>query len=50
LVSVAKRVRDQFFDHALERLCEIGDDVVWFAVSGQRCSEERAGRGDVASW
>lgn len=50
LVGVVERVRDQFFDHGLECLSEIGDDLVWFAVCGQCCGEKRSGGGDVAAW
>jgi len=40
LVSVVKRVRDEFFDDGLQGLGQISYHLVWFPVSDERSSEE----------
>jgi hypothetical protein len=50
LVGVVELVGDEFFDDGLQGLCEICDDLVWFAVPDQRGGEEAAGGRIVASW
>jgi hypothetical protein len=48
LLGVVKRVRYEFFDHGLQSLNEIGNDLVWFAVRGECCGEEGAAHFDAA--
>ena len=48
LLGVVERVWDQLLDHGFQRLSEISDDLVWFAVSVERTTEERLGRCDIA--
>lgn len=40
---------DQFFDHGVQRLGQICDDLVRFIVRAEHLVEERAGRTEVAS-
>ena len=49
LLGVVKRVREKSFNHGLECLGEISDDLVRFAVGVERTTEERLGRSNVAS-
>ncbi len=49
LVSVMERTRDQILDHRLQRLGQVGNHLVGFAVGGQRGAEESAGRANVTA-
>ena len=41
-VGIVKRIRDEFFDHGLERLSETGHHFDWLTVGGQCRREEDA--------
>ncbi len=49
LLGVVKRVRQHLFDGLLERRCQIGHDLVGFAVRGECRCEELAGCCNVAA-
>ncbi len=47
LLGVMKRVRDELLNCCLQRLSQIGDDLIRFAMRGQRSGEESARRCNV---
>jgi hypothetical protein len=48
LLGVVKRVWDEFFDHGLEGLGQIGHDLGGLGVSVERSAEECSGCSEVA--
>ena len=48
-LGVVKRIRDQILGHRLQCLGQVGYHLVGLAMSGQRCTEESAGRGNVTA-
>ena len=50
LLGVVERIMEEFFDHGLEGLGEIGDDLVWLAVGVERSAEERSTASTAWRW